>query len=223
MESDNWRKFIANPDALVEGEKKSWLKLEGIIEELLEELRANDRVETNYTRSEITHLKKLLKNRNNVLANYNSLIDVMDKEKNPDFLKAVSEFGFQETNVAYFLIGTSVLLTTMDTETFKALLLFHLKGVDFKVSDFPSTLEKCAPKTWKKLKPYLDNRFRNALAHAGWAMENNQVVLFEDAKLVPFAKLDFGDFLGRVMEQDRLFGCLVNTISTKIDADFFSR
>jgi hypothetical protein len=39
-------------------------------------------------------------------------------------------------------------------------------------------------------------------------MVNNLIVLFEDAKLVPFEIIDVEEFLGKVKNQNLLFACL---------------
>lgn len=219
-----WKKYISNPDeAIGEDEKKVWMELQCILIDLLLELKNNGKVKLNFTKSEINHVKKLLKSRNEVVANFNKMIDTTDtREKTQGFLQAIKEFDFDDVNYVYLVVELAILLMITDTECFKTLLLFHLKDVDYRASNFVKTMEKNAPKSWKRLKPFIDNRFRNALAHGTWAIENNHVVLFEDAKLVPFENLDLGNFIGKVKKQNLLFGCLSSVISEKIEKGFFS-
>ena len=200
MESNNddWKKFIANPEVIVEGEKKTWLILQGIIAELLDGLKANGKIETSFTQSELSYLKSLLKNRNSIGANYNFLMDVLVKQKTASFIQVLQEYGYEEKDFAYLLVGWAVLVIITDTESFKTLLLFHLKDVDHKASQFNVTIAKDAPNAWKKLKPYVYNKFRNALAHGTWTLEKGQIFLFEDAKLIPFEKLGYGSLLTKL-------------------------
>ena len=218
-----WKKYISNPDeAIGEDEKKVWMELQCILNDLLLELKNNRKVEINFTKSEINHVKKLLKSRNEVVANFNKIMDTTDTwEKTQSFLQAIREFNFDDVNYVYLIVELAILLMITDTECFKTLLLFHLKDVNYKASSFLTTMKKDAPKSWKKLKPFIDNKFRNALAHGTWAIEKNHVVLFEDAKLVPFENLDLGNFLGKVKKQNLLFGCLSSVISDKIEKEFF--
>lgn len=116
----------------------------------------------------------------------------------------------------------SALLLIQDFECFKTLLLFHLRDVDFRAFKFAKTMEEFAPKAWEKLKPELDNKFRNSVAHGLWAIENKKIVLFEDAKLIPFEKLDLAQFVIRVKTQNVLFSCLMNLLYKKAKNGFFA-
>jgi hypothetical protein len=83
-------------------------------------------------------------------------------------------------------------------------------------------MPKFAPKSWQKLMPELDNKFRNALSHGLWTIENKRIVLFEDAKLIPFEKLNLAQFMIRVKTQNVLFACLINVIHKKGKQGFFA-
>jgi len=220
---DLWKKWVSNPEAIGESEKTTWLELQNILIELLHELKNNGKAELNFTESEIYHLKKLLKNYNEMVSTFNKIMDTTDNlEIAKNFVQEIGKFGFNDTNYVYLLVELAVISIITDTESFKTLLLFHLKDVDYKVSEFVNTMKKNAPQSWKKLKPFVNNKFRNLLAHGCWAMENDQVVLFENAKLVPIMKLDYVEFLLKVKEQSLLFGCLVSVISEKIEKGFFA-
>lgn len=224
MNNDLWKKWVVNPDQTIgEDEKAVWLELQSIIHDLLMELKSNGKVELSFTKSEIIHVKKLLKNRNELVFNFNRIMDTTDSwEKVKSFVKAIEGFGFNDVNYVYLLVELAILLLITDTETFKTLLLFHLKDVSHKTSNFVQTMKSYAPKSWVKLEPFINNKFRNSLAHGTWAIENNQVVLFEDAKLIPFEKLELIDFLIKAKGQNLLFACLSSVISEEIVNGFFS-
>ncbi len=223
-DSDLWKKWVGNPEAISKGEKVVWLELQSIIHDLLLELRSNGKIELSFTKSEINHLKKLLKNRNEMVFVFNKIMDTTDSwKKAKSFVKTIEGFGFNDVNYVYLLVELAILLVITDTETFKTLLLFHLKDVmSYKVSDFVQIMKKFAPISWKKLEPFINNKFRNALAHGTWAIENSQVVLFENAKLIPFEKFELIDFLIKTKEQNLLFACLLSVISEKMVNGFFS-
>jgi hypothetical protein len=82
-------------------------------------------------------------------------------------------------------------------------------------------MSRHAPKSWAKLNPLIYNDFRNALAHGTWTLENGYVVLFKDAKLIPFERLELHAFMEKTEELTVLCNCLVNIIGDMIDADFF--
>ena len=224
MSHDLWKKWVVSPDeAIGESEKAVWLELESIIRDLLLELKSNGKVESSFTDSEINHLKKLLNNRNEMAFSFNKIMDTTDSwETVNSFTKAIEGFGFNDVNYVYLLVEVAILSVITDTETFKTLLLFHLKDVSHKTSDFVKIMKKSAPKNWKKLEPFVNNKFRNALAHGNWSIENSQVVLFENAKLVPFEKFELIDFLLKGREQNLLFACLWSVISEMIVNGFFS-
>jgi hypothetical protein len=212
---------VQNPDALGQKEKELWLRIEPILNKLLEELKANGKIETYHTPSEVNHLIKIIENSNTISNNNNLLIHAHDKDKASRFLNAMSEFGFNDLGLAHLYLEVGTLLLIQDFECFKILLLFHLKDVDFRVSNFYETMRKSAPNAWKKLKPELDNKFRNSLSHGLWAIENKEIVLFEDAKLVPFAKLSLAKFIIGVKTQNVLYACLMNVLTKKGKENFF--
>lgn len=221
--SDMWKKWVVNPEAISESEKAVWLELQSIIHDLLMELKSNRKVELSFTSSEIYHLKKLLKNRNEIVFNFNKIEATTDSlEKVNSFVKAIEKFSFNDVNYVYLLVELAILLVITDTEIFKTLILFHLKDVSYKASDFVEIMKKFAPISWKKLEPFINTKFRNALAHGTWAIENNQIVLFENAKLIPFAKFELIDFLIKTRKQNLLFACLSSVISEKTVNGFFS-
>jgi hypothetical protein len=213
---------VKNPDALGSQERKLWQRIEPILDELLDELRAKGKIETSYVESEMKHLNSIIENLNTISTNNNLLLHAVDTEKKKAFLDAISEFGFTDSSFTHLYLEVSALLLVQYLECFKTILLFHLRNVDFLVSHFDRTMQESAPKAWKKLKPILDNKFRNSLSHGMWAIENKKIILFEDSKLVPFAKLDLTEFIIRIKTQNVLGTCLINLIDKKGKEGFFA-
>lgn len=77
-------------------------------------------------------------------------------------------------------------------------------------------------KTWPSLKGYVDNDFRNALAHGTYGIVNKRIVLYKDANLVPVEEIELDEFMMRLKDQNVLFLCLINTLVTKKKAGFFT-
>jgi hypothetical protein len=220
-----WRKYIANPDAIGQSEKIIWIELQEIFSDILTELKLNNKIEMNFTHSEISHFKKMMTTRNNIAENFGKIVRTTDSmKKGYDFLNAIKNFDFNDVNYVYLIVELSVMNMLTDIEAFKILLLFHLKDVGkCRAIDFMQILQKNAPVNFKKLEPYItENKIRNSLAHGSWAMENNQIVLFEDANLIPYKKLEIVDLLEMVKKQNMLIGCLSCVISDKIDKAFFA-
>jgi len=224
FDSDDFEKDqVENPDAFGLSEKELWQRIEPILDELLDELKANGKIEISYTTSEVEHLNSILNNLNMISKNHNLLVHIADSiDKARRFVKVVSEFGFDDSSSSHLFVEVSALLLIQNFEFFKTALLFHLRNVDYRASRFDETMQSSAPNVWRKLKPILDNKFRNSLAHGTWAIENQKVVLFEDAKLVPFEKLALSDFMIRVKTQNVLYACLMNLIHKKRKDNFFS-
>jgi hypothetical protein len=131
------------------------------------------------------------------------------------FLSTNKEFSITEQNLVNLYLQTSVLLCVTTTEFFKALLLYHLKGVSHKVSKFCLTMNHFAPTAWNKLRPYVDSDFRNTLAHGTWAVENRQVVLFNDAQLNLNEQLPLAEFMLKTKKQNVLLLCLINVLNER--------
>ena len=224
IKDELWKKWITNPDTIAESEKIVWLELQSIISDLINELKVNNKLENNFTPSELVHVKKMLNTRNCVSDNFSKISDTTDSwDKVNDFINTNKKFGFTDENYIYMIVELSIMNLITDSEIFKTLLLFHLKEIkSYKVTDFTKTLKKFAPTNYKRLEPYINNKFRNSLAHGTWAIENSQIVLFEDAKLIPFEKLELLDFLLKVRRQNLLFSCLSSVISDKIEKGFFT-
>ena len=223
-EKELWKKWVTNPDEIAESEKIVWMELQQIISDILTELKSNDKIETNLTPSELVHFKKMMNTRNNIADNFGKIADTTDSwEKVKDFIDEIKNFSFSDVNYIYIIVELSIMNIIMDSETFKTLLLFHLKDIrSHKSTEFASTMKNFAPINYNRLEPYVNNKFRNSLAHGTWAIENSQIVLFEDAKLVPFERLELLDFLLKVRRQNILISCLSSVISDKIEKGFFA-
>ncbi|MGA2308052.1 MAG: hypothetical protein ABSG57_00715 [Candidatus Bathyarchaeia archaeon] len=214
---------VKNPEALGGQEKKLWKKIEPILDELLEELKAKGKIETSYVESKVNHLKSIIENLNMISINNNLLVHIADSiGKARRFVEVVSEFGFTDSSSTHPYVEVSALLSIQNFECFKTLLLFHLRDVDFRAGNFNKTMEKFAQKAWEKLEPYLDNEFRNSLSHGTWAIENKKIVLFKDADLIPFEKLELFQFTIRAKKQNVLYACLFNLIDRKRKEGFFA-
>jgi hypothetical protein len=223
-----WRDKVANPDALGSAEKKLWGEIEPLLDGLLSELKANGKIETVYTEAETKKLVEALDKLDRFSLAHNALISLF---KPPDpkianFLKVASEFGFDGDKTAYLCIAMEAIIEVLSTELFKLVVLFHMKDVDFSVSKFSRTIESAAPKSWPSLKPYVDNAFRNSLAHGTYSATTNKVVLFENAKLVPSndleAEMSLDRFMIRAKTQNVLYHCLVHLLAEKTQSGFFA-
>jgi hypothetical protein len=220
---DFWKDRVLNPNALRQGEKDLWKQIEPILSDLLDELKANGKIEISFTSIEMKHLGSLTDSMSQTSMNYNSLINLFDhQEEFQRFRKATSEFGFDESKWVNLYVEVGALLCVLSTELFKALILFHLKDVDHHIGSFPNTMGEVAPTTWQRLKPYVDSPFRNSLAHGAWALENKKIVLFDDAKLVPYDKLDLDEFMIKIKKQNVLYICLTYMIANKKNEKFFT-
>jgi len=217
---DLWKNRVLNVDSLGEGEKALWSKIEPILNEVLDELKTNGKTETSFVKSQYDHLGSVLDNLNQVALNSNLLIDAIGKQE--EFVEANAKFGFDDPKLANLYVQLTVLQCVLNTELFKALLLFHLKEVNRKASSFNRTMAQFAPKSWEKLRSYVDNDFRNSLAHGTWSIENKVVVLFNDSEFIPYSKLDLADFVIRTKNQNVLFVCLENVLADRKRTDFFT-
>jgi hypothetical protein len=219
---DFFKGRVGNPEAHGQGEKELWIKIEPIVCELLDELKINNKVKTSFTHTEIEHFYSITGNLNQLSLNNILLLNLFDTDKSGSFLQATSKFGFDETKIVSLYVEIVAYSSILDTELFKTLLLFHLKDVNHQVSKFPETMENSASNAWKKLKPFVDNKFRNSLAHGTWAVENKEIVLFNDAKLEPYATLGLADFIVKMKEQNLLYNCLLCVLNDRWKAGFFN-
>lgn len=189
-------------------------------------MKANGKIETNYTSAESQRLYAAVKTLDNIGKAHNALLHFFERKDYPTLIQEFSKFGLNDDNFVYMYIACAVTLIISSTELFKLRLLFHMKVVDPVVSHFYTTISSAAPTSWPKLKPYVDNDFRNSLAHGAWAVINRKIVLFKDAKLLPSsdpeAEMTLDRFMIRLKMQNVLYQCLVDVLDTKIKSGFFT-
>lgn len=226
MKTDEyWKHNLTNAEVFGDAEKRFWVKIEPFIIDLLNELKKNGKIRSDYeiTNIENSHLINLFENRNKILENFNVFAQgIAKKEEMPAFVEKVVALGFHGYNFAHMLIEFSAFMTITDLECFKTLILFCMKDVDYHASKFNKTMEKNAPISWAKLKPIVLNDFRNALAHGTWTIEDGYVVLFSDSRLVPFERLALHKFMDRTQELGILCSCLACVVAEKRKTNFFA-
>ena len=213
---------IDNPEHIWKQDKELYDSLEPIICALLDELKANHKINL-ITPFERDRLQKIMDNVYQLELNNNWFIKLLFSQDSlkKNFLSCSSEFGLDETKFIHLYVQSSILLGIAHTEMFKNFLLFHLKGVSYKASDFTRTMENFAPNTWVKLKPYLDNNIRNALAHSTWIIENGKIVLFKDAELIQCESIELPKFILSIKKLNVLYVILFETIKKKRTEGFF--
>ena len=224
LDLDSWEERVANPEALGDREKTLWKKIEPVLSEVLNEIKANGKIETVYVKAERDRLIGPLKILEETSVTHNKLIHVfeMAQEERSHFFEAIRRYGFEEVSVIGMYLTLAGAVTVLSTELFKLLLLFHMKDVSHDVSKFSSTIRSVAPKTWPKLKPFVDNDFRNALAHGTYSLVGKKVVLYRDAKLIPFQEMELHEFMMRSKDQNVLFQCFVSVLVAKKGPGFFT-
>lgn len=89
MKNENyWKKHYLNPEEVSENEKTLWLKIEPLVINLLDELKANGKIRTTYKRLENSHLVNIFLNRNEIVKNFNVfMLNIGSAEKKKPSLK----------------------------------------------------------------------------------------------------------------------------------------
>jgi hypothetical protein len=223
----DWKRLAANPETFGEQEKALWLKIEPILNELLDELKANGKIETIFIRRDMENLEVVLENHQKCVKNYNLLVDVgKDTQQATNFVQAIRPYGFDDYSTAQLIIQTGMLLAVLTTELFRISLLFHSKGLDSAVplEGMLRQLERadCAPHAATKLRPYLDLEYRNSLAHGLAGTRNQQVILYKNAKLDILETMDLARFMIRGKTLSVLTQCLIATIAQRKRSGFFT-
>ncbi len=223
MDLINWSKKVANPEAFGDAEKELWSKIEPVLNEVLDELKSRNKIETEFKNSEVRYLLACIQKLDDFSLVHNFLLHLTDsKEKADNFLKTNAEFGLDEPRIMANYVNAVFTMSVLNTELFKLVLLFHLRGVNPKVSNFHATMKAAAPSSWSKLESFIDSSFRNALAHGAYAIINQKVILFENAKLQPIEQLELGECMIRGKTQGVLFQCLINVLRDKGEQGFFT-
>ncbi len=222
----DWSQKVANPDALGIREKELWVKVEPIVGELLDELKRNGLIETVFVQKEAEALWSCVSKLDDFSRAHNVLLHLSDsKEKAFEFTNTNTKFGFDERTIVTIYVMAALTLSVLKTEVFKLVLLFHMKRskrISHSVSRFVPTMQDSAPIAWAKLKQFVDNPLRNALAHGTYALVGDKIVLYDDATLEPIEKLELGDIMIRIKDQDVLFQSLINVLQAKARDGFLS-
>ncbi len=221
----DWSSRVANVDAFGEREKELWNQIEPVLNDVLDELKRNGFIETIFVPKETDALWSCISKQDTFSHVSNVLLHLSDREKASKFVKLNAQFGLDEQTVVAAYIMTILSLSVLKIELFKLFLLFHMKragGFSHRVSSFNATMKGCAPNSWPKLEPFVDNPLRNALAHGAYALVEQKIVLFDDARLEPLEELQLADIMMRTKDQDVLFQCLINAIQRKTKEGLFT-
>ena len=212
-------------DAIAEADREYWLHLEFVLNSVIDELKNTDKIRTHYTQNDKTRLGLLINTMFSIGYNFGALNKMNmfikdENEKAKDFLKNMNDFGFDAPALFNLNIQIAVLSAVAHTEIAKTYFLFHLKNVEsYKASDFNRVMKNNIQKNWKHLKPYIENDFRNSLAHGTWAIKDRNVILFRDAKLEPYLTLNLADFIGKIKSQNIFYACTVDTITQRLKVE----
>jgi hypothetical protein len=213
--SANLAQVVWNPDALGNKEKELWAELEPKIRALLEELKENGHIETLLVKHEVEALRPMGDKFIEFAKLQNTLIQLFEPHISRRFLAANKEFGITEFTVANLWEASSLLTALLCTELFKLLILFHLKrGLRqdvYMIAKFDNTMKRLAPNAWQQLREYVDNDFRNSIAHGTFAFLRRSgkpiVEIYRDATLTVLDSMELHEFMIRVKEQNVLFIC----------------
>lgn len=220
-----WEETISKyPQGFGRAEKALFKRLYPLLNDVLDEIKANGKLETVYLTAEGSRLNSLFMNYLEALRMKNTLMDLFGGPQPTwrKFLKETEQFGFKEKALVRMVWTTEIDVALLSTELFKLVMLFHMKDVSYDVSKFNTTMQSSAPKTWPLLKPFVDNEFRNALAHGTYAFLNRTIVLYRDAKLVPFKILKPHEFMMKAKVQHILFVCFFAVLTAKIKSGFLT-
>lgn len=221
MGEDPWRKRAANPDAFDRMEKGEYERIKPILIGLLDELKCGGKIRTDFKKGEWGRLRGLISQTKNTSESHNRLLHLFERPAK-EWLKQVEEIGFKETDMTqmYFVLASTGAI--LHIEHFKQLVLFVMKDVrSFKVSDFYKTMAEVAPKSWRKLMPFLNSKLRNAFAHGAYALDGENVVLYKDARLDKSEKMSFSDFMILAKKHSVHYVCLIDVLNEKKKDGFF--
>jgi hypothetical protein len=220
--ADYWTDKAANPDKFGEMEKELYRKIEIVIRDLLHELKRNNKIETIYLATEYDRLRSVIERYDIASAIHNFMLGTAKAPDIPGkFLDANKEFGLNEGMAVGMYLQAALYADLLSIELFKLLILFHLKNVDHDVSKFSKTIQESAPRAWLHLKPYVDNAFRNAIAHCTIAVRAKKVVIYRDAKLIPIDEMEIDQFMIRLKRANVLFICAFNLLAELKRKDWF--
>jgi len=220
----DWERLVANPEAFGEAEKSLWKQIYPVLDKLLDELKANDRIETVYTKTDMDQLGVVLSNLDDCGRNYNKLMDSFEpRQKFERLMETAREFGITEEDWVKLFLEVSALSAVLPLEFFRTLLIFLMKDIDPKLGlgQLLNELENVAPTNGSKIRPFVESDFRNALAHGLFGIKNKKMVLYKNAKLELLDELDLADFIMKMKSQNVLSQCLVKCVADKVKKGFF--
>jgi len=148
---------VANPEALGEKEKQLWVRLEPIVQDLLDELKDAGKIESVFPPAKMALLQATFDKLDEFSAVHNVVLHLSESEpkfkeflsesepKFKEFLATNSKFGFTESNTISAYVMATVTVSVLSTELFKLLLLFLTKDVDPRVANFGRTMAREAP------------------------------------------------------------------------------
>jgi hypothetical protein len=212
----DWATKVANPEAIGVLEARQWIRVEPVLARILDELWELDKVETLFEPKEKALLRLCIEKQDDFGRIYNLLVSLFEsREKAEDFTKIIEKFGFTESQIVLNFIFVAISLTVLKIELFKLILLFHMKVEDKSVARFNSTMQESAPRSWKKLKPFVDSPLRNALAHGTYTVQPGKITVFKSAELNSPVEMSFGQFMLKIKTQDVLLQCLINVLQDR--------
>jgi hypothetical protein len=199
-------KFRAQAESnLGDADRKRRNQIDAVLSALLKELETSGHLDMRFTSVQADRLFDILRKVRDVAVVYNSLIEIFsDEARENKFLNAVQEFGIGRIELVQMYLATYATACVLSTESFKLLVLFQTKGIH-KVSDFNSVIPRLAPHSWPTLKTFVDNIFRNALAHGLYTVEKGKAVLYKNTKLEVCREMTGLEFIMEVKNQNILF------------------
>ena len=144
----SWSEKAGNPEAFGEVEKTLYTEIEPILKNLLQELKDNKKIRTKYSQDNLDRLRGLVDRYKVASDVYNFALGIAKApDIPPRFLKATAEFGMNEPTSVGIWLQAGLFADLVSTELPKIFILFHLKAVDFTVSNFSRTMDQHAPTT----------------------------------------------------------------------------
>lgn len=190
---------------LGEADKRTRNQIDAVLSALMKELEEARHSETHFSYVQIGRLFDILRKVRDTAVIYNFFIDIFgDEAKKDKFLGAVREFGIGSPELIQMYLATYATACILSTELFKLILLFQIRGVS-KVSDFNSIVSRLAPHNWTALEAFVDNKFRNALAHGMYTVEKGEAVLYKNTALEVYRRMTVQEFVMEVKNQNILF------------------
>lgn len=219
---------VANPEALGEKEKQLWVRLEPIVQDLLDELKDAGKIESVFPPAKMALLQATFNKLDEFSAVHNVVLHLSESEpKFKEFLATNSKFGFTESNTISAYVMATVTVSVLSTELFKLLLLFLTKDVDPRVANFGRTMAREAPKPGSPWSHLSTRRLATP-----WLTEpaivNKKLRLFENAKLATLEtdgkmdEMELSDYMMRIKDQNVLYQVLVNVLNEEARKGFFA-